>query len=265
VTVDSCRSEPLAAVLKDQLQAVVAFRQQHPACGWAGAELACGKDSVFNANKASELEDEERGSSVKLPADPMAHPLYKQNFPLIAFSYLVRRFVLCPWFCVICHQKVQDIAVRPYVCTSALCTFQYLQMALGPSLEYEILHNTAVVDLLVSFTYVAAYEGELPDTALPPPGMQIKLPNRTIQPAVAVSEREPLKLREGETIVEMDTMTVPNQRAWMAVLIGLMPKIADMRTWLEAKDMSSEYVFPRSRLFGCRCIAGTARTARSES
>lgn len=59
------------------------------------------------------------------------------NFPLLAFSYLIRRFVMCPRFCLNCFKRCDQVitALKPFVCDNPLCLFQLIQLGLGPSLE----------------------------------------------------------------------------------------------------------------------------------
>lgn len=62
------------------------------------------------------------------------------NFPLLAFSYLIRRFVMCPRFCLNCFKRcdMTITALKPFVCDNPLCLFQLIQLGLGPSLEVSL-------------------------------------------------------------------------------------------------------------------------------
>ncbi|TPX62776.1 hypothetical protein SpCBS45565_g06935 [Spizellomyces sp. 'palustris'] len=51
--------------------------------------------------------------------------------------------------------------LKPFVCDSALCTYQYFDLGLGASIEQEIMHHPGVVDMLVSLAYVAATNQKL--------------------------------------------------------------------------------------------------------
>lgn len=44
---------------------------------------------------------------------------------------------LCPRYCLVCHDRLQTdyVALKPYVCNSPLCTYQYYHLNWGPSLE----------------------------------------------------------------------------------------------------------------------------------
>src|SRR6218665_1470968 len=53
------------------------------------------------------------------------------SFPLVAMQYMLRHFVRCTEFCLVCHNKIEASfeALKPYVCSKPLCLYQY--MALG--------------------------------------------------------------------------------------------------------------------------------------
>ncbi|KAI8609693.1 hypothetical protein BC830DRAFT_1149346 [Chytriomyces sp. MP71] len=93
----------------------------------------------------------------------------------------MRRIYLATKFCLVCHKvsegsffclrfvlplyliftllsPVDVEALRPFVCSNALCTYQYISLGMGPSIEDEILHNANVVDLLVSLAYSAGVD-----------------------------------------------------------------------------------------------------------
>ncbi|EFE39482.1 ubiquitin conjugating enzyme, putative [Trichophyton verrucosum HKI 0517] len=97
------------------------------------------------------------------------------SFPLIAMQFMLRHFVRCTEFCLVCHCKTNDNfeALKPYVCSKSLCLFQYMTLGFGPSLEWEIMTQPYVVDLLVSFTYSSAIRSRLVD---PPTGLGIMVP-----------------------------------------------------------------------------------------
>ncbi|KAF2137961.1 uncharacterized protein K452DRAFT_301349 [Aplosporella prunicola CBS 121167] len=80
------------------------------------------------------------------------------SLPLVAMQFLMRHFVRCTEFCLVCHRKMPDglEAIKPYVCDGELCLFQYMQLGLGPSIEHEIITQPRVIDLLISLCYVSA-------------------------------------------------------------------------------------------------------------
>lgn len=87
----------------------------------------------------------------------------KRSFPLVAMQFLLRHFVRCTEFCLVCHRKlVTDVeAIKPYVCGADLCLFQYMAMGMGPTIEHEIIAQPYVVDLLISFCYSQAHAKKL--------------------------------------------------------------------------------------------------------
>ncbi|KZT66072.1 hypothetical protein DAEQUDRAFT_798566 [Daedalea quercina L-15889] len=169
-------SASLETLLNQRFLRVVQLRLEHE-LGWAGAEVLAWEaeklqmkpaDVLKDMRKHVRLADEkeaELSSSYRLPPDPLLGqernaPL---NLPLLAFCYLLRRLTLCPRYCSVCHEELKTDyeSLKPYVCDTGLCTYQYYNLNLGPSLEYEICENTNVVDLLVSITYVAARDGTM--------------------------------------------------------------------------------------------------------
>ena len=106
------------------------------------------------------------GQSYVLPPDPLLERNGEEpiNLPLLAFSYLLRRITvshslwkpraalnvsrfrilqLCPRYCLVCHQQLKEDldALKPYVCSSKLCTYQYYNLNRGPSLEVRVFSH----------------------------------------------------------------------------------------------------------------------------
>lgn len=79
------------------------------------------------------------------------------NILVVAMQFALKRLVRCTKYCMVCHQRTYTAfeAVKPYVCDSSLCLFQYLALGFGPSIEHEIINHPFVVDLLVSFFFSA--------------------------------------------------------------------------------------------------------------
>ncbi|KAJ3279636.1 hypothetical protein HK104_001273 [Borealophlyctis nickersoniae] len=94
----------------------------------------------------------------ELVGAPATEHVDRLNFLLLALRFIMRRMKLASRFCLVCHMRThRDLeSLRPFVCDSSLCTYQYMQLGLGPSIELEILHNPTVVDMLISFAYIGA-------------------------------------------------------------------------------------------------------------
>ncbi|KAF7508175.1 hypothetical protein GJ744_009472 [Endocarpon pusillum] len=170
--------------LLTRLPAIIKYRI---ACSysWTGAEL------FFNEiqSKAATSIDVTQGSfnvsdphvSQALPkmvtADHIGETLLpgSMSFPLAAMQFVLRHFVRCTDFCLVCHCKIDTNfeALKPYVCSKPLCLFQYMALGFGPSIEWEILSQPYVVDLLVSFCYASAQGRRLKDF---PIGIDLKVP-----------------------------------------------------------------------------------------
>jgi ubiquitin-conjugating enzyme E2 Q len=85
------------------------------------------------------------------------------SFPLVAMQYLMRRFVRCTEFCLVCHSALTTEleAIRPYVCSKPLCLYQYMSLGFGPEIEHEIRSQPEVVDLLISMCWSSAKSTKL--------------------------------------------------------------------------------------------------------
>lgn len=52
---------------------------------------------------------------LQLPEDPMkGNTPAANNYPLLAYTYLIRRFVMCPRFCLICFKCVSLLVSLPW-------------------------------------------------------------------------------------------------------------------------------------------------------
>lgn len=163
------------------------------------------------------------------------------NYPLLAYTYLVRRFVMCPSFCLICFKFVNTaahilsasrattdvppffalsrkinsgiVALKPFVCESELCLFQLISLGLGPSLEHEIKTNAPAVDLLVQLAYTAAKEGRL-TAEMQPKGLSLEVPKNMLVP-----------WKVGDATVDFDGLDVLGRNAGIAALVTELPPI----------------------------------------
>jgi ubiquitin-conjugating enzyme E2 Q len=173
--------------LNDLLARLPSIIKYRVACSfsWTGAELFFNEiqakaassidptQQVFNVN--------DHPASQALPkvvtADhvgDMSSPR-SMSLPLAAMQFVLRHFVRCTEFCLVCHCKIDTSfeALKPYVCSKPLCLFQYMTLGFGPSIEWEILAQPYVVDLLISFCYASAQGRRLKDF---PIGIDLKVP-----------------------------------------------------------------------------------------
>ncbi|KAF9566809.1 hypothetical protein CPC08DRAFT_703781 [Agrocybe pediades] len=210
--------------------------------GWAGAELLNTEieksqkpDEIVHAEKYEEITQADRAErelarTTQLPHDPMAGIGHNEafNLPLTAFCYLVRRLSLCPAYCIVCHNKLHfDYeALKPYVCDSKLCSYQYYSLNRGPSLEYEIMHNTQTVDLLVSLAYVSATEQAMEDPLPIGLGLRVPYPSNVTETTIAV---------DAKGMCDFDDLSLNQMRAVIAKLINSLPSAEDMKKHLERK------------------------------
>lgn len=85
------------------------------------------------------------------------------SFPLVAMQFALRRFCKCTEYCMVCTRRLRNDfdTIKPYVCSTDLCLYQYMSLGLGPNIEHEVIHNPYVVDLLISFFYAAVPQNGL--------------------------------------------------------------------------------------------------------
>lgn len=200
----------LDKLLNERFLAIVKFRLEY-GLSWTGAE------HLSHDSQGKHLNPDDVHDSKYLVADTWATPppsylasehmadnslaLPKISFPLLAFQFALRHFARCTEFCLICHcKKYGDYeALRPYVCSNGLCLYQYITFGMGPSLEYEILFQLYVVDLLVSLAYARARAGLLEDF---PTGLGLQVPN----PAATASNSIVPASGSYEAILDPDKM-----------------------------------------------------------
>ncbi|KAF9443862.1 hypothetical protein P691DRAFT_712655, partial [Macrolepiota fuliginosa MF-IS2] len=163
------------------------------------------------------------------------------NLPLTAYCYLVRRLAICPQYCLVCHRKLESgyEALKPYVCDSKLCAYQYYALNRGAPLEYEIIHNPHTVDLLVSLAYTAAVEGVLEE---PPVGIALRVPqpptgivgnHRGTTPAAVVTSTGVQVGTDG--LCDFDELTLAEMRYAIVTQLDTLPSIYEMRIHLTKK------------------------------
>ncbi|OJD31309.1 ubiquitin conjugating enzyme [Diplodia corticola] len=142
------------------------------------------------------------------------------SLPLVAMQFFVRQVVRCTEFCLVCHRRMPpDIeAIKPYVCDSQLCLYQYLQLGFGPSIEHEIISQPKVVDLLISLCWASARTGRLKQKHLPrglglriPPVATLKLAART-NPSSSVY---PKTIEDSTALARLETaLRIEGKEPW---------------------------------------------------
>lgn len=175
----------LDKLLNEQFLPIVRLRLKH-GFSWTGAEsfFHAGQGKFVSTDEASSPEYAMQDTWMTpapcfLQADPVADMSLTPpdiSFPLLTKLFLLRHFVKCTEFCLVCHCKTKDCfeALKPYVCSNGLCLFQYMTLGIGPSLEYEVRTQPYVVDMLVSLAYARAKSGRLTDF---PIGLGLHVPN----------------------------------------------------------------------------------------
>ena len=153
-------SRPLHDLLENRFPQLLKFR--YNGMSWNGAEEFY-HDSL-GAHTSSELGLADRYMSPEtlstaypslVTADHINDSWTGQDhsLPLVGMQFVLRHFVRCTEFCLICFRKMSDDlqAIKPYVCEQPLCLYQYMSLGFGPSIEHEILSQPKVVDLLIRY------------------------------------------------------------------------------------------------------------------
>ncbi|KAF2840195.1 hypothetical protein M501DRAFT_1002497 [Patellaria atrata CBS 101060] len=175
-------SKPLNGLLNERL--IYLINTRYMGMTWRGAEAFYQEHMGIHTTNSDMLNDKYIIDEQINPAYPSivnADHIRENNmshihsFPLIAMQYMLRHFVRCTEFCLNCHTKLENDleALKPYVCDSPLCLYQYMSLGFGPSIEHEIIAQPHVVDLLVSFCYASARSLKLKDF---PSGLALLVP-----------------------------------------------------------------------------------------
>lgn len=183
-------SKPLNVLLNERFISILKYR--YMGMPWQGAERFYndiqGKNVDFGSSDyldSSYIEEEV--CSKAFPSLVMDDHLKDTtansplSLPLLAMQFLLRHFVRCTDFCLVCHCRLDDDleAIKPYVCSKDLCLYQYMTLGFGPSIEHEIISQPYVVDLLISFCYSRAATGKLNEF---PSGLNLLGPPRHVFP-----------------------------------------------------------------------------------
>ncbi|KAI8935088.1 hypothetical protein NX059_007683 [Plenodomus lindquistii] len=182
-------SRPLNDLMEQRFHMLLKYR--YGGMPWAGAELFYNNQvhtATHNHHDSSHdmyyKEDQVNEIWPSVVTDDHITSSFGQqhSLPLVAMQFVLRHFVRCTEFCLICFNKMPDDlqAIKPYVCDDPLCLYQYMSLGFGPSIEHEILSQPKVVDLLTSFCYTSARLGRLKDF---PNGLSLSVP-----PIAAISD-----------------------------------------------------------------------------
>ncbi|KAH4006196.1 hypothetical protein HBI56_097650 [Parastagonospora nodorum] len=190
-------SRPLNELLEQRLHPLLNYR--YGGMPWSGAELFH-NDQILRASDTRHAD----GSEDKYYEPEHVSTLYPElvtadhiqesmsaehSLPLVGMQFVLRHFVRCTEFCLICFSKMPDDlqAIKPYVCDNPLCLYQYMSLGFGPSIEHEILSQPKVVDLLISFCYTSARFGRLRDF---PSGLSLAVPPPESNETYAMTEQQ---------------------------------------------------------------------------
>lgn len=174
---------PLNELFRSRFTRIVKFREAY-CLSWSGAEQLVHdtQGAIIDPDDMDKydamFDDTERALPSIVLADVLSEGgrfLRQCSLPLVAMQFALRHFVRCTEFCLVCHCSSGSTfeALKPYVCSNPLCLYQYMGLGFGPSIEWEILSQPYVVDLLISFCYVQTKAGRLRDF---PVGIDLRVP-----------------------------------------------------------------------------------------
>jgi ubiquitin-conjugating enzyme E2 Q len=221
----------LQSLLNDRFVNLVKHRLEH-GLSWPGAELYLndGQGRLTSAERTHNPEYHKPDSWRTLPPVVVSQDhLAETESPsemsllLIAMQFTLRRFVKCTEFCLNCYCKIDANfeALKPYVCTKKLCLFQYINLGMGPSLEWEISSQPYVVDLLISFAYARAQGHKLEDF---PTGLNIQVPNAAARNSADTSVeigKGQLKSIQGKPCLRLQSRPKIYDGDWIVLLITI--------------------------------------------
>jgi ubiquitin-conjugating enzyme E2 Q len=211
-------SRPLNELLDQRLHMLIKYR--YSGMPWSGAE-AFYNDQILRPSHVAQS----AGSEDKYYEPESVSTLYpnlvtadhiqdstspEHSLPLVGMQFVLRHFVRCTEFCLICFNKMPDDlqAIKPYVCDNPLCLYQYMSLGFGPSIEHEILSQPKVVDLLISFCYASARLGRLRDF---PQGLSLAVPPPASNEVYALSESQYYRGHVVPAPVQQATQTTAGQ------------------------------------------------------
>ena len=175
-------SKPLNQLFNERLPTILRYRLT--GMSWMGAEQFFNDHQGKNIGVDGDFLDvaymKEEAINNTLPSivtlDHLVDAPQPYSLPLLAIQFLLRHFVRCTEFCLVCHCKL-DLeleAIKPYVCDKPLCLYQYMSLGFGPSIEHEITSQPFVVDLLLSFCYAQIAANKLREF---PTGLSLSVPD----------------------------------------------------------------------------------------
>ncbi|WRT66695.1 uncharacterized protein IL334_003656 [Kwoniella shivajii] len=196
---------------------------------------------VFQHNKMPKMV----GKAEK--GDPVAKGC-EQNLPLVAFHWILRRFMEAPQYCLNCGLEVQIPCLRPYVCDKPLCLYGFMSLGLGPSVEHTITTHPGVVDILLSFAYCAASSGTTNRMELPL-HLHIEVPADFGIPAPQL----------------LDELPAADQRRALAWLIGKLPRVSEIKATLDSGGKLKSIEAPPGAIGVLRWVIGSCRAYLKET
>ncbi|CAK7217404.1 hypothetical protein SBRCBS47491_003154 [Sporothrix bragantina] len=140
-------STSLSRFMDDYFLTLAGYKEDY-GCSWTDAVNDVINRTMTSGNK---------GPTQTLPNQRSSASIYKKSFPLLAMQFAMDQLKNCTEYCQACHARLAKShrSLKPTVCSRDLCLYQHISLGMGRSVEYEILCQPNVVDLLINFCYTA--------------------------------------------------------------------------------------------------------------
>ncbi|EKV16610.1 Ubiquitin conjugating enzyme, putative [Penicillium digitatum] len=241
----------LNLLLEERLIGIINLRLKH-GFSWTGAELffQTNQGRIYVGSDISSEEHYQLDSwATSTPEILMADHMTELgrnasniSFPILAMQFTLRHFIKCTEFCLVCHCKTGDTfeSLKPYVCSNALCLYQYMALGLGPSIEYEICSQPFVVDLLASLAYTRASAGLLEDF---PTGLRLRVPEKLLpQKKPDLTTYYTGQFDAANLEIQLIQPAPVKAGDWIVLIITI-PEAAEWHCRIENIDVTSNHIF----------------------
>ena len=140
-------STSLSRFMNEYFLNLARYREDHN-CSWASAV----SDIVNRSMNIAAAKASDDRSSISASQNSC-----QKSFPLLAMQFAMDQLKNCTEYCQACHARLSKShrSLKPTVCSRDLCLYQHISLGMGRSVEYEILCQPNVVDLLINFCYAA--------------------------------------------------------------------------------------------------------------
>lgn len=145
---------------------LLAFRLKHQ-CSWACAEHFISQpDAIPSAEECASVDAKELKSSRKFkffPGNSLLRPgANRRNYVRLLTEFAFRSFLTCSEKCTSCYRRLPHATHEISCCKNHLCYIRYATLSNWQRIvERAVLRKPKVLDLLLSFSYAAAFKRDM--------------------------------------------------------------------------------------------------------